>query len=146
MTLSSTVGRTTSLVALTAVAGTAALAGTASAASIGKAPAIAPGATIPIDFPGYKEPANNRLKAGYRIAVVRAEVGRDERPSTVVTAPKGFKLVTLGFDDGGQIGGRAESHYVGKRSVRLTLFANRNLVAAGQTGHGTIYALARRAA
>ena len=54
-------------------------------------------------------------------------------------------LVTFAIDNGGQIGPRADSDYVGKRSARLTLSANRNLVAAGQVGHGTIYALARRA-
>lgn len=54
-------------------------------------------------------------------------------------------LVTFAIDNGGQIGPRTDSDYVGKRSARLTLSANRNLVAAGQVGHGTIYALARRA-
>jgi hypothetical protein len=43
-----------------------------------------------------------------------------------------------------QVGGRTENAYVGKRSVPLTLFVDRNRIAAGQTGHGTIYALARR--
>ena len=53
--------------------------------------------------------------------------------------------MTFAIDDGGRIGARADNQYVGKRSARLTLFVNRNLVAAGQVGHGTIYALARRA-
>ena len=114
MSLSSTLRRTVSLVALTAVAGSAALAGSASAASV-------------------------------RIVVVKAEVGRNEKLTTIVSAPKGFVLVTFAIDNGGQIGPRADSDYVGKRSARLTLSANRNLVAAGQVGHGTIYALARRA-
>jgi hypothetical protein len=145
MNLTTSLRRTASVAALTAVAGTAALAGTASAASIEKAPVITPGATIPIDFPGYKEPANDKLKANYRIVVVRAYVGRDEKASTIVTVPKGFKLVTLGLREGDSVGFRAENDYVGKRSVRLTLSVNRNKVATGQTGHGTIYALARRA-
>jgi hypothetical protein len=53
------------------------------------------------------------------------------------------KLVTLAFDHASQLGARTENVYVGKRSVRLTLFADRNRVAAGETGHATIYALAR---
>ena len=145
MSLPSTVRRTVSLVALTAVAGSAALAGSASAASVEKAPVLAPGATIPVDFPGYREPASKKLQANYRIVVVKAEVGRNEKLTTIVSAPKGFKLVTFAIDDGGQIGARSDNQYVGKRSARLTLFVNRNLVAAGQVGHGTIYALARRA-
>jgi len=145
MTLTSRLRRTVSLAAITAVAGTAALAGTAPAATIQNASVLQPGATIPVDFPGYKEPANNKLKANYRIVVVKAEVGRNEKLTTIVSAPKGFKLVTFAIDDGGQIGARADNQYVGKRSARLTLFVNRNLVAAGQVGHGTIYALARRA-
>ncbi len=116
MTLSTRLRRTVSLAGITAVAGTAALAGSASAATIQKAPVLQPGATIPVDFPGYTEPANNKLKANYRILVVRAEVARGERPSTIITAPKGFKLVALGFsDDARRLGGRADNHYVGKR-------------------------------
>jgi hypothetical protein len=145
MSLTSRLRRTVSVAAITAVAGTAALAGTASAATIQKAPVLQPGATIPVDFPGYKEPANNKLKPNYRILVVQAVVARGERPSTIITAPKGFKLVALGFsDDARRLGGRADNHYVGKRSVRLTLAVNPNEVAVGQSAHGTIYALARR--
>jgi hypothetical protein len=59
--------------------------------------------------------------------------------------PKGFRIVTVGFSDGAEIGARAENDYPGRRSVRLTLFANRNEVTAGQSGRGTIYVLARRA-
>ena len=146
MSLPSTVRRTVSLVALTAVAGSAALAGSASAASVEKAPVLAPGATIPVDFPGYREPASKKLQANYRIVVVKAEVARGEQPQTIITAPQGFKLVTFAFsDDARRLGGHAENDYVGKRSVRLTLFVNRNEVAVGQSAHGTIYALARRA-
>jgi len=144
MTLTTRLRRSVSLAAITAVAGTAALAGGASAATIEKAPVLQPGATIPVDFPGYKEPANNKLKANYRILVVRAEVARGERPSTIITAPKGFKIVTLGLREGAEVGFRADNDYVGKRSVRLTLGVNPNKVAQGQTGHGTIYVLARR--
>jgi phosphate-selective porin len=144
MTLTTTLRRVVAAVALAAVASTAALAGTASAASVEKTAVLAPGATIPVDFPGYREPANNRLKGGYRIVVVDAALARDEKTTTTITAPKGFRLVTLAFDRHSQLGGRTENVYVGKRSVRLTLFADRNHVAPGQVGHATIYALARR--
>ena len=145
MPLSSTLRKTASVLALTAVAGSAALAGTASAATIEKTNVLRPGATIPVDFPGYKEPADHKLKANYRIVVVRAEVARNERASTTITAPAGFRLVTLGLRESAQVGLRADNDYVGKRSVRLTLFANRAKVAAGEDGQGTIYVLARRA-
>ncbi len=144
MHLATTIRRGAALAALTAVAGSAALAGGASAATLKKGAVLAPGATIPVDFSGYREPANNKLKGGYRIVVVRAALARDEHATTTITAPKGFKLVTLAFDHASQLGARTENVYVGKRSVRLTLFADRNHVAAGQTGHATIYALARR--
>jgi hypothetical protein len=143
MQLTTSLRRAGALVALAAVAGSTALAGAASAATFERAAVIKPGATIPVDFPGYREPVGNKLKGGYRIVVVRAAVARDEKATTTITAPKGFKLVTLAFDDASQLGGRTENAYVGKRSVRLTLFANRNRVAAGGTGHATIYALAR---
>lgn len=143
MTLSTRLRRTLSLTAIAAVAGSAALAGTASAASFQKDPVVRPGATIPVDFPGYKEPADKKLKGGYRIVVVRASVARGEQASTTITAPKGFKLVTLAFSHDSQLGGRTENVYVGRRSVRLTLFADTNRVAVGETGHATIYALAR---
>jgi hypothetical protein len=144
MHLTTTIRRAAALAALTAVAGSAALAGGASAATFERGAVLAPGATIPVDFPGYREPANNKLKGGYRIVVVRAALARDEQATTTITAPKGFKLVTVAFDHASQLGARTENVYVGKRSVRLTLFADRNHVAAGQTGHATIYALARR--
>ena len=144
MHLTSTLRRGAALVALTAVAGSTALTGTASAATFEKGAVLAPGATIPVDFPGYREPANNKLKGGYRIVVVRAALARDEKATTTITAPKGFRLVTLAFSHNSQLGARSENVYVGKRSVKLTLFADRNHVAAGETGHATIYALARR--
>jgi hypothetical protein len=145
MPLSTSVRRSAALAALTAVAGSAALAGSASAATVVKEPVLAPGATIPVDFPGYKEPASNRLKANYRIVAVRATLGRDEKVQTIVSAPKGFELVTLGIPEGANVGLRAENDYVGKRSVRLTLFVNRAQVAPGEQVSATIYALARRA-
>ena len=144
MHLTTTLRRSAAAVALAAVTASAGLAGAASAATVEKTAVLAPGATIPVDFPGYRAPASNRLKGGYRIVVVHAEVARDEKATTTITAPKGFRLVTLAFDRQSQLGGRTENVYVGKRSVRLTLFADRTRVAAGPTGEATIYALARR--
>jgi hypothetical protein len=148
MSLSNTVRRTASLAALTAVAGSAALAGTASAATIDRPVVMGPSERIPLDFPGYKEPANHRIERNHRIVALHAEVGRGERPTVVVTVPKGFGIVTLGFEEGSEIGAQLTNpkrSYAGKRSVRLTLEANRSRVAAGQTGEGTVYVLARRA-
>jgi len=147
MQLSTTLRRTASLAALTAVAGSAALAGTASAATISKAEIIAPGARIPVNFAGYTEPANNRLPANHRIVAVKATVERGERPTTVLAAPKGFRLVTIGHREGGDLAPQIthDFDYVGKRSVRVTLVVNRNQVAPGEGAEDTIYAFARRA-
>jgi hypothetical protein len=144
MKLTTSLRRTAAATALTAVAGSAALAGGASAATFDTGATLRPGAAIPVDFPGYREPADHRLKAGYRIVVVRAGLARDEKAATTITAPKGLRIVTLAFGDGSRIGGRAENAYRGRRSVRLSLFADRNRVAEGQTARGTIYVLARR--
>jgi hypothetical protein len=148
MPLSSSIRRTASLAALTAVAGSAALAGTASAVTVDRPVVMGPSETIPLDFPGYREPANRRMAPNHRIVAVHAEVGRGERPTVVVTVPKGFGIVTLGLEEGSEIGAQLTNpkrSYAGRRSVRLTLEANRNRVAAGQTGEGTVYVLARRA-
>ena len=97
MNLSTTIRRTASIAALTAVAGTGALAGTAAAATIGQPKVLGPGTTLPIDFAAFKEPANNKLPKNYRIVREHIEVARGEKPTTVITAPKGFKIVTIGF-------------------------------------------------
>ena len=60
MTLSNPLRRTASLAAITAVAATAALGATASAATIGAPEVLKPGQSLPIDIPGYREPADNR--------------------------------------------------------------------------------------
>jgi hypothetical protein len=143
MQLTTNLRRGAAVAALAAVTGSAALAGAASAATFDKGPVLGPGATIPVDFPGYRGPASNTLEAGYRIVQVRAALARDEHATTTITAPTGFRLVTLAFDHASQLGARTENVYVGKRSVRLTLFADRNRVAPGETGHATVYALAR---
>jgi hypothetical protein len=149
MTLSSRIRKIvslTALTALTAVAGSAALAGSASAATIGAPEVAGPGAHIPINFAAFKEPANNRLPKNYRIVRKHVELTRGEKASTVMTAPKGFEIVTIGFGDGHQVGGVvADTNYGGKRSVRVKLFTNNAAVAKGQTGSGTLYILARRA-
>src|SRR3954470_14251085 len=146
MTLSATFRRTVSLVALSAVAGSAGLAGSASAATIGAPEVQGPGARIPINFAAFKEPANNKLPKNYRIVRKHIELTRGEKASTVMTAPAGFKIVTVGIGDGHQIGGVVDNvKYPGKRSVRVRLFTNNSVVKQGQTGKGTLYILARRA-
>jgi len=146
MTLSTTLRRTVSLVALSAVAGSAALAGSASAATIGTPEVQGPGARIPINFAAFKEPANNLLPKNHRIVRKHVELARGEKASTVMTAPAGFKIVTVGLGNGNQVGGAVDDvHYSGKRSVRVRLFTNNRAVAKGQTGTGTVYILARRA-
>ena len=146
MNLSTTIRRTASLAAVTAVAGTGALAGTASAATIGQPEVLGPGTTLPINFAAFKEPANNKLPKNYRIVREHVELARGEQPTIVMTAPKGFKILTIGFGDGQQVGGVVrDSGYGGKRSVRVKLFVNPNKVAKGQIGKGTLYLLAHRA-
>jgi hypothetical protein len=146
MTLSATFRRTVSLVALSAVAGSAGLAGSASAATIGAPEVQGPGARIPINFAAFKEPANNLLPKNHRIVRKHVELARGEKASTVMTAPAGFKIVTVGLGNGNQVGGAVDDvHYSGKRSVRVRLFTNNRAVAKGQTGTGTVYILARRA-
>ena len=136
---------TASIAAITALTG-GALGATASAATIGQPEILRPGQTIPIDFGGFKEPADNKLPANYRIVKVAVELTRGERATTVLTAPKGFRAVTIGFGEGGQIGGSvADVNYPGKRSVRLKLYVNPRTVEVGETGRGTAYLLARRA-
>ena len=145
MTLSSHIRRRAARVGLTAVVAAATLTGAAAAATIGTPDVLTPGAKIPIDFAGFKEPANDRLPANHRIVRVRVEVARGERASTVLTSPKGFRAVTIGLGGGHQVGAVVDdSNYPGKRSVRVKLFVNPAKVATGETGRGTLYLLARR--
>jgi hypothetical protein len=146
MTLSSRLRKTVSLAALTAIAGSAALGGAASAATIDQPVILGPGQRIPINFAGYREPADKKLPQNYRLVRVHVELARSEHASTVLTAPKGFRIVTIGVGDGHQVGGVVDDvHYPGKRSVRVKLYANKSSVAQGQTADGTLYLLARRA-
>ena len=146
MTLHTTIRKTLSLAALTAIAGSAALSAGASAATIGQPEVLAPGARIPINFAAFKEPANNLLPKNYRIVRKHIELARGEKASTVMTAPAGFKIVTVGMGNARQVGGVVDDvDYPGKRSVRVRLFGARSGIAPGQTGKGTLYILARRA-
>ena len=146
MTISTRIRKTVSLAAVTAVAGSAALAGAASAATIGAPQVAGPGAHIPINFAAFKEPADNLLPKNYRIVSKHIELARGEKASTVMTAPAGFKIVTVGIGEGHQIGGAVDDvKYPGKRSVRVRLFTNNSVVKQGQTGKGTVYILAKRA-
>jgi hypothetical protein len=146
MTLSNPLRRTVSLVAVAAVAATAAAGATASAATIGAPEVLEPGQNLPIDIPGYREPADNKIKPNYRLVRVSVDVARGERASTVLTAPKGFRALTIAVGDGHQIGGGVDDvDYSGKRSVRVNLYVNPNLVKKGETGHGTLYLWTRRA-
>jgi hypothetical protein len=146
MTLSTRIRRGVSLVALTAVAGSAALAGSASAATIGAPEVSGPGSAIPVNFAAFKEPANNKLPKNYRIVRKHIELTRGEKASTIMTAPAGFKIVTIGLGESRQVGAAVNDvHYSGKRSVRVRLFTNNSVVKQGETGKGTLYILARRA-
>ena len=137
--------RTAALAALAAVAGTA---GPAAAAVVEPPRTIAPGCGIPIDFPGYREPADDRLPANHRIVSVAVELARGERHTITMSAPRGFRIVTFGFAEHGQVGGFITSgtaKYIGKRTTQVTLVAFDRMIDPGGTGTGTIYMLARRA-
>lgn len=145
MTLSTTIRRTASIAAVAAVAGTGPSAGTAAAATIGQPEVLGPGTRLPIDFAAFEEPADRKLPKNHRIVRERIELTRGEQPTTTTTAPKGFRIVTIGFGDGRQVGGVVrDTGYAGKRSVRVKLFVNARKVAPGQVGKGTLYLLARR--
>ena len=133
------------IAALAAVAAVG-VTGVASAATIGQPDVLAPGANLPINFAAFKEPADNKLPKNHRIVRKHIEIKRGETTSTVMTAPKGFKIITIGLGDGHQLGAVVKDvNYAGKRSVRVKLWANAGEVAKGQTGQGTLYLLARRA-
>ncbi len=145
MTLTTTIRRTVSIAAMTAVTAGAAFGASASAATIGAPEVLGPGQNLPINVPAYREPADNKIKPNYRLVRVDVDVARGEKASVVMTAPKGFRAVTVAFG-GRQVGGSVNDvNYSGKRSVRVNLFVNRNLVKKGETGHGTVYLWAKRA-
>ena len=107
---------------------------------------LVPGQNLPINVPAYREPADNKIKPSYRLVRVRVDVARGEKASVVMTAPKGFRAVTIALGDGSQIGGAVnDANYSGKRSVRVKLFVNKRVVKQGETGKGTVYLWAKRA-
>jgi hypothetical protein len=138
--------RTAALSALVVIAGSAALADGAAAASISTPEVIRPGATIPVDLPGYDEPASNRLPGGHRIVKRTARLVRGERSTVVMTAPQGFRIVTFGVGERSEVGFAAlDRTYPGRRSTRIRLYSVDSRLAPGETGSGAIYLLARRA-
>ena len=146
MTLKNTTRRTVSLAALSAVTAAAAFGAAASAATIGGPEVLGPGQNLPINVPAYREPADNKIKPNYRLVRQRVAVARGEQASVVMTAPKGFRAVTIAIGDGNQIGGGvSDPDYSGKRSVRVKLYVNPRAVKAGEVGHGTVYLWAKRA-
>ena len=133
-------------IAALAAAGSVALTGVASAATFDQPVVSGPGEHIPINFAAFKEPANNHLPKNYRIVKKHIELTRGEKASTVMTAPKGFEIVTIGFGNSRQVGGVVDDvDYSGKRSVRVKLFTNNRALEQGETGAGTLYILAKRA-
>ena len=127
-----------------AVVSAVAAGGVASAATVGKPVVMGPGERIPINFAGFKEPADNHLPKNYRIVKEHVEIAKGKRASTVLTAPEGFRIVTIGMGDGHQVGGVVDDvHYPGKRSVRVKFWAA--TPGHGGVARGTLYLLARRA-
>lgn len=145
MSITNTLRRTISIVAIGAVSATAAFGATASGATIGSPDVLGPGANLPINVPGYREPADNKIKPNYRLVRRDVAVARGERASVVMTAPKGFRAVTIAFGDGHQVGGGVDGGYSGKRSVHVKLFVNSDVVKKGEVGHGTVYLWTKRA-
>ena len=146
MTFSNTIRKTVSVAALIAVTAGGAFGANAMAATIGTPEVLGPGTTLPINVPAYRETPDNKIKPNYRLVRVHVEVARGEKASVVMTAPKGFRAVTIAFGDGHQVGGRVDDpDYSGKRSVRVKLFVNTNVVKKGETGNGTVYLWAKRA-
>jgi hypothetical protein len=127
------------IISLAALA-TVAVTGTASAATFGRPVVSGPGEHIPFNFAAFKEPADMKLPKNYRIVRVSADLAKGETSSTVLTAPQGFGIVTIGIGSGHQIGAAVKDvGYAGRRSVRVKVYSAKS---AG--GHGNLYILARR--
>lgn len=146
--MSPAVRRPAAALALGAAVLSTALAGTAGAATISKQTTLKPGATIPVDFAGFREPSNNKLPSGYvilrRTATIHpGEIHLDGRPITAkITAPSGYTLLSTAQK--GRIDWRApSSSFIGKRSVTVKLTANAD-DPGKDTASGTYYLLARR--
>ena len=124
MSLPSSLRRPAAAAALGAALLTAS-AGVASAATISDPVVVKPGAKIPIDFAGYREPANDKLPANYRIVKRKVELQHGEKAKVRLTAPDGFRVVTLGTSERARIGAVVNDvHYPGKRAVTLKVFAH----------------------
>ena len=141
MSLPSSLRRPVAAAALGAALLTAS-AGVAGAATISDPVVVKPGAKIPIDFAGYKEPANDRLPANFRIVERKVELQQGERAKVRLTAPDGFRLVTLGMSEGVRVGAVVNDvNYSGKRAVTLKVRASKG----DDNPRFTVYALAKRA-
>jgi hypothetical protein len=106
---------------------------------------LGPGTRIPIDFPGYREPDDDRLPANHRVVRYRVRAVRGEEAAITLFAPAGFRIVSLGVAQDSEVVPRPrDRRYPGMRAVRVTLAVDRNRVEPGATATGTIYLLARR--
>jgi hypothetical protein len=115
-----------------------------SAAAVTSSAVLRPGARIPIDFPGYREPADDRLPANYRIVRYRVSAVRGDEHTMTLKAPRGFGIVTLGIAEASTVAPTVrDSDYTGKRSVRVSLNFNPK-VSDGDRATGTWYLLAHR--
>jgi hypothetical protein len=148
MPLSPSVRRPAAAAALGAALLTTAFAGVAGAATISKQATLKPGATIPVDFAGFKEPANNKLPSGYVILKRTATMHPGEvhvfngKPITAkITAPTGYTLLTV--KEKGRVDWRAPSGFIGKRSMTVTL-TSESVDPGKDTASGTYYVLAKR--
>jgi hypothetical protein len=142
MSLTSPLRRAVAATALGAALLTATT-GIAGAATISNPVVVMPGAKIPIDFPGYREPANDRLPANFRIVERKVDLQHGERANVRLTVPEGFRLVTIGLSDQAGVGARVtDIEYVGKRAVTLQMHAH---TAGTDSTRFTVYALAKRA-
>lgn len=62
-----------------------------------------------------------------------------------MSAPRRFRIVTFAVAERGEVGFAPVSRdYPGERSTRVRMYAVGSRLAAGETGRGAIYLLARR--
>ncbi len=142
MSLTSSLRRAVAAAALGAALLTATT-GVAGAATISDSVVVKPGAKIPIDFPGYKEPANGKLPANFRIVERTVDLRHGERAKVRLTVPEGFRLVTFGLSELSGLSARVtDSEYVGPRAVTLQARAHTE---GNDSTRFTVYALAKRA-
>jgi hypothetical protein len=105
---------------------------------------LTPGAEIPIDFPGYREPADDRLPANYRIVRYHVSAVRGDDRTMTLKAPSGFHIVTLGIAEDSEVTPTVRNaDYPGERSVRVKPNFKPN-IGQGETATGIWYLLAQR--